>query len=54
MNWQIIPANVSKAGKQMGNGAFLVSHANWRKIKDAIFLECEAFSLTSQKDVNGH
>jgi hypothetical protein len=24
------------------------------KIKDAIFLECEAFSHTSQKDVNGH
>jgi hypothetical protein len=34
--------------------AFLVSHRNRRKIQNTNFLGCEAFSLTSQKDVNGH
>jgi hypothetical protein len=34
--------------------AFLVSHRNRRKIQNTPFLGCEAFSLTLQKDVNGH
>jgi hypothetical protein len=34
--------------------AFLVSHRNRRKIQNTTFLGCEAFSLTSRKDVNGH
>jgi hypothetical protein len=34
--------------------AFLVHGRYRRKIENTIFLRCEAFSLTSRKDANGH
>jgi hypothetical protein len=34
--------------------AFLVHRQNKRKIERTIFLGCEAFSFTSQKDASGH
>jgi len=34
--------------------AFLVHRRNGRKIERTKFLECEASSLTSQKDASGH
>jgi hypothetical protein len=41
-------------GTEFNKRAFLVHRRNGRKIEKTTFLGCEHFSITSQKDVNGH